>query len=226
MRPTKAQKTSKDTTIRSTEEATKEPQPRRQRINPVTLSNGASITSYTNDDASEDQPIIFDNEGSDEAQLLEGMKHESNQMKLHDVYDELSRCVYSRRQRDQRSNPYKMGPQKGPGVRSSIVAKGYTEKIEDEDSVYASTPMFTTLLTLLALQMSRPKWIARLGDVSALHAPVAKDHDGKRRHVYRCPPKELCPLQNRLQRLKKAMCGLRSSPKGTTWLKYCKSSAL
>ena len=60
--------------------ATKEPQSRRQRVNAVTLS-GAPVNSYTNDDTSEDQPIIFDNEGYDEAQLLEGMKHESNQMK-------------------------------------------------------------------------------------------------------------------------------------------------
>ena len=89
MQPTKAQKTSKDTTIRSTEEATKEPQPLRQRINAVTLSNGTSITSYTNDNTSEDQTIIFDNEGYDEAQLLEEMKHESNETKLHDVFNEV-----------------------------------------------------------------------------------------------------------------------------------------
>ena len=55
----------------------------------MTLPNGKFITPYTNDDTSEDQPIIFDNEGDDETQLLEGMKHESNQMKLHDVYDEV-----------------------------------------------------------------------------------------------------------------------------------------
>ena len=47
--------------------------------------------------------------------------------------------------------------------------------------------MFTTLRTLLALQMSRPNWIARLGDVSTafLHAPIAKDHDGKQRRKIR-----------------------------------------
>ena len=50
MQPTKAQKTSKDTTIRSTEQATKEPPRLRQKINAVTLPNGKSITPYTNDD--------------------------------------------------------------------------------------------------------------------------------------------------------------------------------
>ena len=42
MQPSKAQKTPKDTTIRSTEEVTKEPKPPRQRNNAVTLSNGTS----------------------------------------------------------------------------------------------------------------------------------------------------------------------------------------
>ena len=80
--------------------------------------------------------------------------------------------------------------------------------------------MFTTLWTLLALQMSRPNWIARLGDVSTafLHIPIAKDHDGKQRDVYLWPPKELCPQQDKIWRLKKAMCGLRSSPKA--WQDY------
>ena len=80
--------------------------------------------------------------------------------------------------------------------------------------------MFTTLRTLLALQMSRPNWIARLGDVSTafLHAPIAKDHDGKQRDVYLWPPKELCPQQDNIWRLKKVMYGLRSSPKA--WQDY------
>ena len=141
-------------------------------------------------------------------------------MKLRDVYDEVdASTVYDNVIREARPTRW-VHRKKGPGVRSRIVAKGYTEKIEDEDSVYASTPMFTTLRTLLALQMSRPNWIARLGDVSTafLHAPIAKDHDGKQRDVYPWPPKELCPQQDKIWRLKKAMCGLRSSPKA--WQDY------
>ena len=72
-------------------------------------------------------------------------------MKLHDVYDEVDASTVN--DEHQRSNTYKMGPQK-ERTRS---------KIEDEDSVYASTPMFTTLWTLLALQMSRPNWTVRPG---------------------------------------------------------------
>ena len=51
---------------------------------------------------------------------------------------------------------------KGDEVRARIVAKGYTEHIEDQDDVYASTPLFAVLRILLAL--SRPevglyKWV-------------------------------------------------------------------
>ena len=183
MQPTQAQRTSKDTTIRPTEEAAKEPQTPRQKINAVTLSNGMPIASYTNDDTSEDQPIIFDIYGYDKAPRLEGMKHKSNQMKLHDVCDEVDASTVDDSVIKEAVPTRWAHRKKGPGVRRRIVARGYTEKIEDEDSVYASTPMFATLRTLLALQMSRPNWIARLGNVSTafLHAPVAKDHDGKQR---------------------------------------------
>ena len=123
-----------------------------------------------------------------------------------------SRCVYSRRQRHQRNNAYKVHRTKGPGVRSRIVAKATRSRSRTKTP---STPR-----TLLALRMSRPNWIAPLGDVSTafLHAPVPQDHDGKQRYVYLWPSKELCPLQNKLWRLKKAMCGLRSSPKA--WQDY------
>ena len=135
--------------------------PLRQKIIAVTLPNGTSVTSYTNDDTSEDQPIIFDNEGYNETQLLKGMKHKSNQMKLHDVYDEVDASTVDDNVIKEPIPTRWVHRKKGPGVQSRIVAKGYTGKIEDEDSVYASSPY-----TNLALQMSRPNWIARLGDVS------------------------------------------------------------
>ena len=119
-------------------------------------------------------------------------------MKLHDVYDEVDASTVDDNILKESIPTRWVHRKKGPGVQSRIVAKGYTEKIEDEDSVYAST-MFTTLRTLLPLQVSRPNWIARLGDVSTafLHAPIAKDHDGEQRDVYLWPPKEICPQQTK-----------------------------
>ena len=219
MQPTKAQKTSKDTTIRSMEQATKEPSPLRQKINAVTLPNGKSITPYTNDDTSEDQPIIFDNEGYDETQLLEEMKHESNQMKLHDVYDEVDASTVD-----------------DNVMREAIPTRWVHRKTERKDQEYEaessqkatrrrsrtktpSTPLHPCSRHSGHFS-SRPNWIARLGDVSTafLHAPIAKDHDGKQRDVYLWPPKELCPQQDKIWQLKKAMYGLRSLPKA--WQDY------
>ena len=182
MQPTKAQKTSKDTTIRSTEQATNEPPPLRQKINAVALLNGTSNTSYTNDDTSEDQPIIFDNEGYDETQLLEGMKHESNQIKLHDVYDEVDASTVGDNVIREAIPTRWVHRKKGPGGRR-LRLRLYTN-----------------------------------GDVSTafLHAPIEKDHDGKQRDVYLWPPKEFCQQQDKIWRLKKAMYGLRSSPKAWT----------
>ena len=78
--------------------------------------------------------------------------------------------------------------------------------------MYASTPMFTILRTLLLIQLARPGWTARLGDVSTafLHAPLSQRNE---KPTYIWPPKELCPRQDKLWRLQRAMYGLRSSPK-------------
>ena len=139
-------------------------------------------------------------------------------MKLHDVYDKVDASTVDDNVIREAIPTRWVHIKKGPRVRSRIVAKGNTEKIEDEDSVYASTPMFTTLRTLLALQMSRPNWTATRRRLYSIYAPIAKDHDGKQRDVYLWPPKELCPQQDKIWRLKKAMYGLRSSPK--PWQDY------
>ena len=64
-------------------------------------------------------------------------------MKLRDVYDEVE--VDASTVDDnviKEAIPTRWVHRKeGPGVRSRIVAKGYTEKIEDEHSDYASRPV-------------------------------------------------------------------------------------
>ena len=61
-------------------------------------------------------------------------------MKLHDVYDEVDASTVDDNVIREAIPTRWVHRKKGPGVRSRIVAKGYTEKIEDEDSVDASTP--------------------------------------------------------------------------------------
>ena len=66
------------------------------------------------------------------------MKHESNQVKLHDLYDEVDASTVDDNVIKEAIPTRWVHRKKGPGVRSRIVGKGYTEKTEDEDSVYAS----------------------------------------------------------------------------------------
>ena len=130
-------------------------------------------------------------------------------MKLHDVYEEVSvdglppetiRGAIDTRWVHKYKTPTQM--------RSRIVAKGYNEKIDDSDSIYASTPLFVILRLLLILALARG-WKIRFGDVSTafLHTPITS------LFTYIWPPKEYYPSGRTLWRLKKAMYGLRSSPK-------------
>ena len=80
--------------------------------------------------------------------------------------------------------------------------------------MHASTPMFTMLRTLLLLQLARPGWTARLGDVSTAFLHSQRNE----KPTYMWPPNELCPQQNKLWRLREAMHGLRSSPQA--WQDY------
>ena len=142
----------------------------------IELRNGTTIQSHTNDEPNEQQqPIIFDNKGFDESKLLEGMKTEAAQMKLHEVYEEVDVSTLDPTTIREAIPTRWAHREKGLKVRSRIVAKGYSEKVDNEGSVYASTPMFTILrVLLLLLLLARPGWIARLGDVSTafLHAPL------------------------------------------------------
>ena len=219
LQTTKAQRTKEGATVRTTEQDTTEPQSQRQRINMIAaikLHNGTTIHSHANDDPDEQQqPIIFANEGFDESKLLEGMKTEATQMKQ--TTRSLRRTTLDPSTIREAIPTRWVHREKGLQVCSRIVAKGYSEKVDDEESAYASTPMFTMLRILLLLQLARPGWIARLGDVSTafLHAPLSQ-HNEKTTYIW--PPKELCPQQNKLRRLRKAMYGLRSSPKA--WQDY------
>ena len=56
---------------------------------------------------------------------------------------------------------------KGDEVRARIVAKGYTEHIEDQDDVYASTPLFAVLRILFTIGFEQARgWIVQVGDIS------------------------------------------------------------
>ena len=201
------------------EGSTKKP---RMRINAVTvqLKSGKKITTATSEDAQEVraeqrllEPHIYDNERFDTDKLKKGMQKEMDSMKAQKVYEEIDITQLTPQQQqelglDNIIESRWVYRSKGDEVRARIVAKGYTEHVEDLDDVYASTPLFAVLRILLVLSMARG-WIVRVGDISTafLHALSATAGLVLR------PPKEYYNNPNILWRLHKAMYGLRSSPK-------------
>ena len=90
-----------------------------------------------------------------------------------------------------------------------IVAKGYTEEINDNDDIFASTPIFCVLRMLLVLALCN-NWICLTGDISTafLHAAAATAD------LFMYPPAEFYNAFDQIVwRLNKAIYGLRSSPK-------------
>ena len=92
-----------------------------------------------------------------------------------------------------------------------IVAKGYTEEINDNDDIFASTPIFCVLRMLLVLALCN-NWICLTGDISTafLHAAAADS-----RPLYVSTSRVLQRLRpNRLAtHTKPSIQRLRSSPK-------------
>ena len=77
--------------------------------------------------------------------------------------------------------------EKGDEVRARFVVQDYLREVEDQDEIYASTPLLTTvkILLMVALQFG---WGILLGDLSTafLHAEAPSDY-------YVWPPKEYYP---------------------------------
>ena len=218
-----ASKSRKETTQQQAatrpEEAGEQAKKPRMRINAVTvqLKSGKKITTATSEDAQEVraeqrllEPHIYNNEGFDTEKLRKVMRKEMESMRAQKVYEvtDVTKLTPQQRQElnlDNIIDSRWVYRSKGDEVRARIVAKGYTEHIEDQDDVYASTPLFAVLRILLALSMARG-WIVQVGDISTafLHALAASAGLVLR------PPKEYYTNPNILWRLHKAMYGLRS----------------
>ena len=78
---------------------------------------------------------------------------------------------------------------KGLELKSRLCARGFTQIIEDADTIYASTPSLVTMKVLLSLAIAL-NWDITSGDVSTafLHAPLGDDE-----LIYVKPPAEYYP---------------------------------
>ena len=220
---TKQQRTSTQQEAPARPEPTPEQPKSRLRITKVTIQTkqGEEITAYSCEDATEQQterillePIVNKTDGLDKMKTTEGMKQEILSMKQQQVYMEVDINTLTPEQRKNIIQSRWVLRDKGNKVRARIVAKGFTETIHDLDDIYASTPIFCVLRTLLTLA-SNNGWIGITGDISTafLHAAAATAD------LYMYPPKEFYnPEDNIVWKLLKAIYGLRSSPKA--WQKH------
>ena len=187
-------------------------------VTEATLKNGMKVPVHVNMDHEElhqeirlSEPVIWDvtREYPEEAQRI-GMNQEMKSMKDFDVYTEVPIDQCSQEDIDQAIGVRWVKRWKtDTELRMRLVVQGcYQDSSSiDVDSIYASTPSLVTLRLLLVMSLAR-SWEISLADISTafLHAAIED-----KVHVW--PPAEYYPQANCLWRLKRAMYGLRQSPK-------------
>eukprot|EP00435_Cladocopium_sp_Y103_P020287 s1005_g4.t4 len=212
----KQQRTSQQQTAIRREEPDPTQPTSKMRINAitVTLKNGKQVKTATSEDQQEVrneqrllEPMIFDTQGFEPEQLRQGMMKEMQSMVQQDVFEETHISNTTPHERANIVDSRWVHRDKIDEVRCRIVAKGFNEAVKDEDDIYASTPLFAVLRTILAITIAKG-WSLKIGDISTafLHAAIQGN-------ILMRPPKEFYTDPNILWRLKKAMYGLRSSPK-------------
>ena len=153
----------------------------------VTTKRGETITTTSCEDEQEVEPerillepMVHNAEGLDKKKTIEGMKHEVEQMKKQGVYSEVNINDLTPEQRATIIESRWVLRDKGDKVRARIVAKGYTEQIEDADTIYASTPTFCILRILLTIAMAK-QWAVKAGDFRCI--PTCKGSNKRFVHV-------------------------------------------
>ena len=218
----KQPRTEQQQTAAQRPETTQEPDKTRLRVSAVTVTTkrGDKVKAVSNEDQQEVEtekillePWVTNTEGLNPEQTTEGMKQEIRSMKAQQVYTEVSYNTLTQEQRSKIIKSRWVLRQKGNAVRARIVAKGYTEDVNNDD-IYASTPIFCVLRLLLTMSLSN-RWIVRAGDISTafLHAKAATND------LFMFPPTEFYnPEDQVVWKLNKAIYGLRSSPHA--WQKH------
>ena len=181
----------------------------------ISLKNGDAIEIHVNEDPEEkklelmsQEPLLWYETEFDEELLKAGMKRELQSLKDFDVFEEIHTSNLSDQQIKSAIPTGWVHKAKGLEVKSRVVVRGYAEQVSDPDDTYASTPSFTTLKLLLTLAISR-SWFVMGADVSTafLHALWTKEE------TFIIPPWEFYPNGGVLWKLRKALYGLKSSPK-------------
>ena len=184
------------------------------RVSAVTTPNGLEVPVEVNVDRAEElqalrasQPVLWYDTEFDHDQEVAGMDKEMSSLKHFDVFEERleSECTAEELQ-SAISTKWVKRP-KGDGIKCRVCVRGFDQVVEDADDTFASTPSLTTLKLLLVLAITRD-WFVLAGDVSTafLHALLEEV-------VHVIPPREYYPQGGVLWKLKRAMYGLKQSPK-------------
>ena len=147
----------------------------------------------------------------DPQEVHEGIIQELKQMDRFDTHDEVPKeSLTAEEKNDTIDTRWVFRKKKESGktfVRARLVVRGFKQKVEDLDSVYASTPSMTILRLLLLLALTLC-WNIQTFDVCTafMQAPLSGTH-------YVTPPFESRGDGNSVWKLKKAVNGLRTAPK-------------
>ena len=185
------------------------------RISAVTTKQDLEVPVAVNQDEKElllmktlENPHIWYSTEFPREEEAAGMTKEMKSMRDFGVFDEVDIDKVPREALESAISTRWVKLRKPDGtVRCRIVARGYTQQVEDKDETFASTPSLTTLRLLLTLAVAKG-WHISIGDISTafLHALVNED-------FYVIPPLEFYPEGRTLWKLRKALYGLKHSPK-------------
>ena len=177
------------------------------------MKDGNSIDITVNEDPEEirlrlREPVILQpHEEFSNEDLAKGMKAEMNAMETFDVFEEVP--ISQLQDEEIRTALDMTWVHRWKGfVRSRLCVRGFRQEIQDIDDTYASTPLIWTLYILITFSLSKGYSIL-LCDISTafLHAKASDTS------ILVWPPKEFYPNGDTIWRLRKAMYGLRTSPK-------------
>ena len=183
------------------------------RISAVTTKQDLEVPVAVNQDEKElllmktlENPHIWYNTEFPHEEEAAGMTKEMKSMRDFGVFDEVDIDKVTHEALESAISTKWVKLRKPDGtVRCRIVARGYTQQVEDKDETFASTPSLTTLRLLLTLAVAKG-WHISIGDISTafLHALVSED-------FYVIPPLEFYPEGRTLWKLRKALYGLKHS---------------
>ena len=180
----------------------------------VTAKDGLEIPVEVNVDRAEElqalraeHPVVWYDTEFDLDQEIKGMQKERESLEHFEVFEERLESECTEEQLQNAISTKWVKRPKGDGVRCRVCVRGFDQVVEDPDDTFASTPSLATLKLLLTLACTYD-WFVLAGDVSTafLHALLNEE-------VFVIPPMEFYPKGGVLWRLRRAMYGLKQSPK-------------